>query len=85
MKLLSVQVGRPRKVQWRRRTVTTGIYKDPVEGRIKLRPHQLRRGRASRSESTWRMGQGGLCLSIRALCLLAHRASRLAVAVRQFR
>jgi MOSC domain-containing protein YiiM len=41
MKLLSVQVGRPRKVQWRRRTVTTGIYKDPVEGRIKLRPHQL--------------------------------------------
>ncbi|HET9868787.1 MAG TPA: MOSC domain-containing protein, partial [Nitrospira sp.] len=41
MKLLSVQVGRPRKVQWRRRTVTTGIYKDPVEGRIRLRPLQL--------------------------------------------
>ena len=41
MKLLSIQVGRPRKIQWRRRTVTTGIYKAPVEGRIMLRPHNL--------------------------------------------
>ena len=41
MKLLSIQVGRPRKVTWRRRTVTTGIYKAPVEGRIMLRPHNL--------------------------------------------
>ena len=39
MKLLSIQVGRPRKVKWRRRTVTTGIYKAPVEGRIMLRPY----------------------------------------------
>jgi MOSC domain-containing protein YiiM len=36
IKLLSIQVGRPRKVNWRRRIVTTGIYKDQVEGRIKL-------------------------------------------------
>ena len=37
MKLLSVQVGRPRKVKWRGRTVTTGIYKEPVPGRIMVR------------------------------------------------
>jgi len=41
MKLLSIQVGHPRKVKWRRRTVTTGIYKDPVEGRIMLRRSNL--------------------------------------------
>jgi MOSC domain-containing protein YiiM len=41
MKLLSIQVGRPRKMKWRRRTVTTGIYKDQVEGRIMLRRHNL--------------------------------------------
>jgi MOSC domain-containing protein YiiM len=41
MKLLSIQVGRPRKVKWRRRTVTTGIYKEPVTGRIMLRRHNL--------------------------------------------
>ncbi|HEY7128341.1 MAG TPA: MOSC domain-containing protein [Nitrospira sp.] len=37
MKLLSIQVGRPRKVKWRGRTVTTGIYKEPVPGRIMVR------------------------------------------------
>ena len=41
MKLLSIQVGRPRQVTWRRRTLTTGIYKDRVEGRIILRRHNL--------------------------------------------
>jgi MOSC domain-containing protein YiiM len=41
MKLLSIQVGRPRTVTWRRRTVTTGIYKDPVQGRVMLRRHNL--------------------------------------------
>ena len=41
MKLLSIQVGHPRKVKWRRRTVTTGIYKDPVVGRIMLRRSNL--------------------------------------------
>ena len=41
MKLLSIQVGRPRQVKWRRRTVTTGIYKEAVTGRILLRRHNL--------------------------------------------
>lgn len=41
MTLLSIQVGRPRKTKWRRATVTTGIYKEPVAGRIMLRRHNL--------------------------------------------
>jgi len=36
MKLLSVQVGRPRTVQWHGKPVSTGIYKEPVAGRIML-------------------------------------------------
>ena len=41
MKLVSIQVGRPRKVKWRRMTVSTGIFKEPVAGRIMLRQHNL--------------------------------------------
>lgn len=36
MKLLSVNVGLPREVIWRGRKVTTGIFKEPVEGRVRL-------------------------------------------------
>ena len=39
--LLSVQVGRPRDVRWRGKAVTTGIYKEPVAGRIMLRRFNL--------------------------------------------
>lgn len=35
--LISVNVGRPRTVEWKGRMVTTGIFKEPVEGRIALR------------------------------------------------
>jgi MOSC domain-containing protein YiiM len=41
MKLVSMQVGRPREVRWRRTTVTTGIFKEPVTGRIMLRRNNL--------------------------------------------
>jgi MOSC domain-containing protein YiiM len=41
MKLLSVQVGRPRTVQWHGRAVSTGIYKEPVVGRLMLRRFNL--------------------------------------------
>ena len=37
MKLLSVNCGLPREVVWHGRIVTTGIYKEPVEGRVALR------------------------------------------------
>jgi len=34
MRLVSVQVGRPRRVGWHGELVSTGIYKEPVAGRI---------------------------------------------------
>lgn len=37
MKVISVNVGLPRQVIWKGKPVTTSIFKDPVEGRIKLR------------------------------------------------
>lgn len=37
MKIVSVNVGMPREALWHGRTVTTGIYKEPVEGRVVLR------------------------------------------------
>jgi hypothetical protein len=41
MKLVSVQVGRPRNVQWRGKPVSTGIYKEPVAGRIMVHRFNL--------------------------------------------
>jgi MOSC domain-containing protein YiiM len=37
MKVVSLNLGLPREVMWHGRTVTTGIYKEPVEGRVALR------------------------------------------------
>jgi MOSC domain-containing protein YiiM len=37
MRVLSVNVGLPRNVVWRGKPVTTGIYKDPVGGRVPVR------------------------------------------------
>jgi len=34
MKILSVNVGRPREMNWKGRVVTTGIFKEPIEGRV---------------------------------------------------
>jgi MOSC domain-containing protein YiiM len=41
MRLVSVNVGLPRDMIWRARTVTTAIYKQPVEGRVALRKLNL--------------------------------------------
>ncbi|HEX8137273.1 MAG TPA: MOSC domain-containing protein [Pyrinomonadaceae bacterium] len=41
MEIISLNVGRPRLVMWRGEAVSTGIYKEPVEGRIKLRTLNL--------------------------------------------
>jgi MOSC domain-containing protein YiiM len=41
MKLISVNVGLPREVMWHGRPVTTGIYKEPVAGRVALRKLNL--------------------------------------------
>ncbi len=41
MKLISVNVGRPRLVAWDGATVSTGIFKAPVAGRVMLRATNL--------------------------------------------
>ncbi|MBW8877965.1 MAG: MOSC domain-containing protein [Acidobacteria bacterium] len=37
MKLVSVNVGLPRPVEWRGRRIMTGIFKEPVAGRVAVR------------------------------------------------
>jgi MOSC domain-containing protein YiiM len=37
MKVISLNVGLPREVMWRGSSVSTGIYKEPVDGRVALR------------------------------------------------
>ena len=41
MKLASVNVGLPREVTWHGRIVTTGIFKEPVNSRVRLRKLNL--------------------------------------------
>jgi len=41
MKIISLNVGLPREVLWHGRSVTTGIYKEPVGGRVALRKLNL--------------------------------------------
>lgn len=41
MKIISVNVGLPREVIWKGRKVTTGIFKEPVEGAVKVRGFNL--------------------------------------------
>lgn len=41
MRVLSVNVGLPRVVTWRGKRVTTGIYKEPVDGRVPVRKLNL--------------------------------------------
>jgi MOSC domain-containing protein YiiM len=41
MRLVSVNVGMPRQVSWHGRMVTTGIFKEPVKGRVVLRKLNL--------------------------------------------
>jgi len=41
MKLVSVNTGKPREVNWHGRMVTTSIFKEPVKGRVALRKLNL--------------------------------------------
>ncbi|MEH2188802.1 MAG: MOSC domain-containing protein [Nostoc sp.] len=41
MQVISVNVGLPREVLWKGKTVTTGIFKEPVEGRVMMRSLNL--------------------------------------------
>lgn len=41
MKLISVNVGLPREIFWKNRAITTGIFKEPVAGRVAVRKLNL--------------------------------------------
>jgi MOSC domain-containing protein YiiM len=41
MRLVSVNIGLPRKVNYKGKVITTGIFKQPVDGRVPLRPYNL--------------------------------------------
>jgi MOSC domain-containing protein YiiM len=41
MKILSVNVGLPRKVTWQGKVVTTGIFKEPVNASVMMRTLNL--------------------------------------------
>lgn len=41
MKILSIQVGKPKAIHYQGQTVTTGIFKDPVPGPVMLRMTNL--------------------------------------------
>lgn len=41
LKLVSVNVGQPRLVQWRGRSISTGIFKEPIPNRVMLRSLNL--------------------------------------------
>src|SRR5256885_17270554 len=41
MRIVSVNVGLPRQVTWRGRAITTGIFKEPVAGRVAVRALNL--------------------------------------------
>ena len=41
MKLVSVNVGLPREIIWKGKPVTTSIFKEPIEGKIRLRTLNL--------------------------------------------
>lgn len=41
MKIISVNVGLPCNVEWKGKTVTIGIYKDPLRGSVNVRTVNL--------------------------------------------
>ena len=41
MKVVSINVGLPRRVPWRGRTIETSIFKAPVAGRVHIRHHNI--------------------------------------------
>ncbi len=45
MRLVSVNVGLPRELIYKGKVITTGIFKQPINGRVQLRPHNLDRDR----------------------------------------
>jgi MOSC domain-containing protein YiiM len=51
VKLISLNVGQPREVEWRGRTLVTSIFKDPVTGRRRVEPHNVEGDRQADREA----------------------------------
>ena len=68
MRVISVNVGLPRTVQWKGKAVSTGIFKAPVSGRIHSRTLNLDGDRQADLSVHGGAGQGCLRLSGRAGC-----------------
>ena len=67
MRVLSLNVGRPRIVRDGDREVLTGIFKAPVEGPVLLRRLNLDGDQQADLTGPRRPGQGALRLPVRAL------------------
>jgi len=74
MRLVSINVARPRTVRWRGQDVRTSIHKEPVEGRRMATPAQPRRRRAGQPHGPRRRASRGLRLPARVLPPLGARA-----------
>ena len=62
MHVVSVNVGLPRRVRWKGRDVTTGIFKTPVEGHVAAPSPEPRRRPPGRPLRPRRRREGGVCL-----------------------
>ena len=56
MRIISLNVGLPRQVTFQGQSVTTGIFKEPVQGRVRLRRLNLDGDRQADLTGTWGCG-----------------------------
>ncbi len=71
MHLISVNVSMPKPISFEGRNVLTGIFKQPVEGRLHVESFEARRRSTGRSLGSRGSSPGRLCLSFRALHFMA--------------
>src|ERR1700722_10074508 len=64
MKLVAVSTGLPREVTWHGMRVTTGIFKEPLEGRVALRRLNLDGDRQAELTGHSGAGKGVYCYPI---------------------
>jgi MOSC domain-containing protein YiiM len=67
MKVISVNVGLPRKVLFDGKTITTAIFKNPVQGPVMLRKLNLDGDKQADLTVHGGVGQGSVFVSSRAL------------------
>jgi hypothetical protein len=67
--VISVNIGRPRQVEWRGRFTRTGIFKEPALGPVWIFQIEFKRGCSSGFDGAWGNQSTSLYLSIGALCI----------------